>query len=130
MLIQVIKDGPKNFSIMVKGFTTGEFKRTQIIDLDKMSGPREGWKGVRLDSAAWAIQEKMGLHLWWEDDDAEHALALVMESRNAMRFDEGLPSPRVSEKWGKKMYLSSFKFESVKPCLRAAYFVLLDFDKQ
>ena len=99
-----------------------------ILELDKLEPPREGWKGLRLDSAVWAIQEKMGLYLWWEDPKGEEALVLPMESRNSVRFDEGIPSPRVENGWAGKMYLSSFRCEDGP--LPKGFFVLLDFDKQ
>jgi hypothetical protein len=130
MRIQTIKDGPKNVSVTVKGFCGGNFSPALILDITKLAAPTVGWKGLRLDSAVWAIQEKMGLYLWWGDKgDSESLLVLPMESRNAMRFDEGIPSPRISDGWEGKVYLSNFKFATVGEKF-AAFFVLLDFDKQ
>lgn len=126
MLVQITKDGSKNFSILVKGIATKDFERTPILDLSKLMPPREGWKGIRLDSAVWAIQEKAGLTLWWGAEDGESDLALPMESRNAMRFDEGLMSPRVIEGWKKILYLSSFHVVDEPK----KFMVILDFDKQ
>jgi len=127
-LVQLIKEGPKNLSVLVRGITKKDFTPVPILELDKLEPPREGWKGLRLDSAVWAIQEKMGLYLWWEDPKGEEALVLPMESRNSVRFDEGIPSPRVENGWAGKMYLSSFRCEDGP--LPKGFFVLLDFDKQ
>jgi hypothetical protein len=124
MIVQVIKDGPKNLSVLVRGLIRRDFKPTPIVELDKLTAPREGWKGLRLDSAVWAIQEKMGLYLWWEDGDG---FVLPMESRNAMRFDEGISSPRIENGWKGKVWLSSFKCDESRIM---GFFVLLDFDKQ
>ena len=129
MLIQTIKEGEKNFSVMVKGFTRDVFKRVPIIEIEKFKPPTSGWKGVRLDSIAWAIQEKMGMYLWWEDDDKETSLILPLESRNGMRYDEGIPSPRIDKGWTKRIWLSSFN-TNIAPMGIKSFFLLLDFDKQ
>ena len=129
MLIQTIKEGEKNFSVTVKGFVRDDFKRVPIIDVEKFKPPTSGWKGVRLDSVAWAIQEKMGMYLWWEDDDKETSLILPLESRNGMRYDEGIPSPRIKDGWTKKIWLSSFNTH-IAPAGLKSFFLLLDFDKQ
>jgi hypothetical protein len=128
MTVQLIKGGAKNHSILVKGFVRSDFTSTEILDMSDAI-KSSGLKGLRLDSAVWAIQEKMGLYLWWEKEHTEENLALVMESRNGMRFDEGLPSPRVDDGWKGKLYLSSFKHQTtgIGP---AAFVLLLDFDKQ
>lgn len=127
---QVIKDGAKNFSLMVKGIVTHNFVITPIIDLDKVQSPRENWKGLRLDSAIWLIEEKMGLHLWWESEQTEKSLIFPMESRNSVRFDEGIPSPRVADGWSKKLYLSSYNVDLPPLQSTKSFFILLDFDKQ
>ena len=129
MIIQIIKDGAKNVSILVKGVLEENLKMTPIIDLEKLQMPSQGWKGLRLDSAVWAIQEKMGFHLWWDECCKEEHLVLPMESRNAMRFDEGIPSPRVEAGWKGVIYLSSFRQDDPQG-FRKWYFILLDFDKQ
>lgn len=130
MEIQLIKDGAKNFSVMVKGWAQKDFNPIPIIDIEKLAKPTAGWKGVRLDSLTWAIQEKMGFHLWWEDGFKESDLILPLESRNSMRFDEGIPSPRVGDGWKRKIWLSSFKCLTNDPELAKHFFILLDFDKQ
>src|ERR1700730_3915732 len=128
MLVQIIKDGPKNLSLLVKGVVKKDFEPTPILELSKLTPTREGWKGLRLDSAVWVVQEKMGLPLWWEEPKSEAALVVTMESRNSMRFDEGIPSPRIEKGWSGNMYLSSFGCENGP--LPKGFCVLLDFDKQ
>ena len=129
MIIQIIKEGEKNFSILVKGMVHADFLAVPILDLAKVKPPREGWKGLRLDSAVWAIQEKLGLYLWWDKPDGEKTLALVMESRNGLRYDEGILSPRKQDGWNGILYLSSFNCDSPAKGVKA-YSVVLDFDKQ
>jgi hypothetical protein len=128
MITQIIKDGPKNFSLLIKGFIKKDFDATPLFEIGKLTPPTGGWKGLRLDAAVWAIQEKMGLVLWWSKPEGEHDLILPMESRNAMRFDEGLDSPRVEKGWRGILHLSSFRVE--EPPMPKRFFVLLDFDKQ
>lgn len=131
MLVQTIKEGEKNFSVLIKGMTTEDFPCVPIIDLKSFRPPTSGWKGIRLDSAAWAIQEKLGLYLWWESERKETNLILPLESRNFMRFDEGIPSPRILESggWGRRIFLSSFN-TNIPPLGTKSFFILLDFDKQ
>ena len=128
MLTQVIKDGQKNFSILIKGGVKGDFSATPILDISKLSAPATGWKGLRLDAAVWAIQEKMGMNLWWNNPESEADLVFPMESRNSMRFDEGIPSPRIADSWRGIMYLSSFRTTEIPG--PKTFFILLDFDKQ
>lgn len=129
MIIQTIKEGEKNISVMVKGFTGASFPATSILDLTKIKSPTSGWKGLRLDSLTWALEEKMSMYLQWEEKWEESSLILPLESRNSMRFDEGIPSPRVADGWGKQVWLNAFNVD--KPVTgRKGYFILLDFDKQ
>jgi hypothetical protein len=133
VIVQIIKDGEKNFSVLVKGVVSTEGDLGVIVDVSKLAPPRAGFKGLRLDSAAWAIQEKMGLHLWWEASKEEKDFLLVMESRNGMRFDEGIPSPRIDkDKWGGQIHLSCFRLtdSSTGPIDEKYFILLLDFDKQ
>ena len=132
MKVQILREGGKNLSLLAKGFATEDFGPDLLFDLTKLTPPREGWKGLRLDSAAWLIQEKMGLYLWWSAQAREEDLALVMESRNGLRLDEGIPTPRFGEEWAGKMFLSSFRTQD-PPCSDRApktFILLLEFDKQ
>lgn len=127
MYIQV-KDGGKNLQVQISGFLSKDIEKPVcILDLDDSSvtKPREGIKGLRFDAALWALQEKMGFYLWWEEAMEPKDLAIVMESRNSMRFDVGLNSPRIDKGWGKKLWLTSFKVDEAK-----GFFLILDFDKQ
>lgn len=128
MITRILQDGQKNCSVLVKGFTKEDFEPIPFLDITKLQAPREGWKGFRLDSAVWAIQEKMGLHLWWSKPEGEEELVLPMESRNGIRFDTGLVSPRVDKGWGGVMYISSFRVSEI-PGPKSFMFVL-ELDKQ
>jgi hypothetical protein len=127
MLSQVI-DGPKNFRVIVRGITKADFEPTPVLEVSRLGRPDSGWKGIRLDSAVWTIQEKMGLVLWWRKPEMEGDMVFPMESRNAIRFEDGLSSPRFGEGWDGGLYLSGFNVE-VGP-LPKRFFVLLVFDKQ
>lgn len=129
MISQVIKEGDKNFSLVVRGFVTSE-QRVPVVDLKDLKTPHNGWKGLRLDSVAWLIQEKAGLLLWWEDDDSEENFVLPMESRNFLRFDEGFASPRLKDGWKGKIWMSAYGLDREPKDERKAFFVIMDFDKQ
>ena len=122
----VLKDGPKNLTLLVKGRVGPEdFPRRPILDVTGAAS----LKGLRLDTATWAIQEKMGFLLWWEDSDEEESLILPMESRNFLKFPEGIASPRIQDGWGGKLYLSSFRADEPTG-LDKWFFFMLEFDKQ
>jgi hypothetical protein len=123
-----IRDGQKNVRLVIKGIALKDLEPTPILDIRKLMVPPGGWKGLRLDSAVWTVQEKMGLALWWSNPAEEGDLVFPMESRNSVRFDEGLSSPRIEEGWSGILYLSSFNVEGAPSPKR--FFVLLDFDKQ
>ena len=126
MIVRKTKDG-KNGSVQVSGWMPSEVEPALLLDLkDVFTAPREGWKGIRLDAAVWAIQEKAGIYLWWGSETKnEENLILVCESRNFMRFEDGVLSPRMDKGWDGKIYFSTFKVDEPK-----AFFLILDFDKQ
>lgn len=128
MLVQILKDGPKNLTIAVRGIMGEDFDPLEILDIRKTAPPSEGWKGVRLDSAVWLVQEKATLRLWWSKDQGVKDLIFPMESRNSVRLDEGLPSPRIIApgEWPGKIWLSGKRNMDADK----AYFFILDLDKQ
>jgi len=81
MIVRKTKDG-KNGSVQVSGWMPSEVEPALLLDLkDVFTAPREGWKGIRLDAAVWAIQEKAGIYLWWGSETKnEENLILVCES--------------------------------------------------
>jgi hypothetical protein len=106
-------DGSRNLTILVKGVLNEEMFLTPLL---------KGRTGkMKLTSALWLVQEKLGLVLWWD----KHQIILPMESRNSIRLDRGWNSP---DEWKGEILLSSFNFElGPKP----KYFVIeLEFDKQ
>lgn len=125
MIVEVLRDGAKNLSILVKGIVEMDFTPIEILDIEKTTLPREPLKGIRLDSAAWLIQEKMGITLWWEKKEKEENLIFIMESRNGLRLDEGIPSPRLGKGWGGKIYISGSNVVGQK-----AFCFTLEIDKQ
>jgi|SRR5580700_639201 hypothetical protein len=126
MIVQ-IKDGPKNLTVLVKGISRESFGPELVFDLAKLQKPREGWKGLRLDSAIWIIQEKGGIGLWWGQDWSEENFFLLMESRNSFRPDTGISSPRMDDGWGGKLFATGANRIAGAGM---AYFFSLDFEKQ
>jgi hypothetical protein len=99
----------RNVTFHVRGLLEDDLPLTPV-DL--------GDKTLKITSLLWAIQEKMGLYLWWDSNN----LLLPMESRNAMRFDQALNAPA---NWNGVIYLSSFGWAAP----RKAFFLIMDFDK-
>lgn len=126
MIVQITKDGPKNCSILIKGFADLRTPDEKILDLTDLTPPNQGWKGLRLDSVVWIIEEKMGVRLWWGADQTEGNFILTCESRNFLRTDEGVPSPRIDRGWKGELWMSVFKAETE----RKGFLLILDFDKQ
>lgn len=64
---------------------------------------------LRIDSVLFALQEKMGILLWWDKEGKN--LILPLESRGAFSFVQ----PIVADKeWDGNMYWSAFKVDSQK----------------
>lgn len=76
---------------------------------------------MRLESVVWVIQEKLGVELYWDQDRP----LWIMESRNSMRFDRGIPSPK---DWGGSMWIRTVGFNNPVTETKLFFFVL-DFDK-
>lgn len=110
----------KNITLQVTGSLDGELGLTPILDIKALKTPAVG---IRLDSATWLIQEKMGLILWWKKDD----LLLPLESRGSIRLDVGIYNS-VGEDWDGIIRLSSFGYSS--NTFKPKYFHLtLDIDR-
>lgn len=105
----VLADSDKNVKIHVRGFFTETLQDKDaavVLDLDKLIGQP---KGLRIDSFWWLLEEKMGLRLWWSPGK----LLIPMESRNGFRPDTPFSSAVLaSDKWERKLYLSSHSVES------------------
>jgi hypothetical protein len=117
-MLEVVQAGgsQRNVTLNVRGLLTKEMPMTPIsVKLEQV-------KGLKLASLVWAIQEKLGLYLWWD----EETILLPLESRNSMRFDVGVPSP---DGWNGTLYLSSYGFTLPPAAVQKAFFLVLDFDR-
>ena len=114
----------KNLKITFKGCLSDDLPATKLFskaDLDRLSTPSPG--GLRFDSALWALQEKMGILLFWGEECRSDTLFLPCESRNSMRFDDGLMSPNP---W-KDLHFSTFGVVD-SPRLPKHFWMQLDAD--
>lgn len=123
---KVLADGRRNATVRVTGVLESDIssKPIEIFDVSKLEG---GHQRVKLMSALWLVQEKLGLRLWWGPGKfALDNMLFVCESRNSVRFDNGVPAP--GETWDGKIWMDTFGFDSnsVSPKL---FTLILDFDK-
>lgn len=126
------ENGARNARLVVTGVLSADLGPTPVIDLESLKCEK-----VKVESAVWIVQEKLGILLWWGVGEAEPVapritegnLLWVMESRNAVRFDHGLDSPRPTEKWDRKLWMRTFGFDSNAESPKHFMFTL-DLDKQ
>ena len=107
--VKTVADGSRNVAIQITGFLTG----TDPFELCKVSDPR-----VKLTRMQWAVQEKAGLYLWW--DQGLQDLVLPVESRNSITFD-GLKAP---ENWEGSLWASPFGIDKPK-----GFLLIVEFDR-
>lgn len=98
----------RNTTMRISGLLNSE----SAIELETKHGK------LKLTSALWLIEEKMGFYLCWDFG----SVIMPMESRNSIRFDQAIPCP---DKWQGTLWLKPFKF--IPPAM--AFLVVLDFDK-
>ena len=107
----------RNHTLVVKG----------ILDDDIVEPyPIVEWKGDRLPKIRgmlWILQEKMGIHLWWNYKTQDNFI--TMESRNFVRFDYPFEPP---EGWDKVLYMTAYGVKSNEYMPKHFWF-LLDIDK-
>lgn len=114
---KVLADGSKNYMVSVTGALDRDLADSHtILDVSTLG------RRLKLESAVWLIQEKMGLVLWW----GKGTQLFPMESRNALKLERGLDSPN---DWDGTMQITSFGFDSNTLTPKRFWFIL-DFDKQ
>ena len=114
--IEIPQDG-KNITLQVTGFLLkGDLEPTPIYI--------SPGGGIRLDSAVWLIQEKMGIFLWRDKDD----LLLPLESRGSARFDSGITLKK-NVGWGGQLLISTFGFNSGITMKVKGFHLTLDMDR-
>ena len=78
-------DTGKNITLRVSGFITKSFTIPQtIFDFSEL---RLNPSKIRFESVVFAIQEKMGMYLWWKGKESNKTLILPLESRGAFNFE-------------------------------------------
>jgi len=108
VLTEIAGGTQRNLTFRISGQVTDEF-RIEIPTKQKL---------LKLSSAAWLIEEKMGFILSWDPD----SVLMPLESRSNIRFDHAIPSP---DNWEGSLWLTPFKVSDPP----MAFFILLDFDK-
>jgi hypothetical protein len=107
-----VAGGGRNVTYQIRGIVTeGDFPLTEI----------KVGKGLKLSSAVWVVQEKMGIQMWWIPTEP----LLVMESRNSVRFETSLAPP---EEWSGSLYINGFGFAG-PPAHMKLFTIVLDFDR-
>jgi hypothetical protein len=104
--------GGRNVSVEISGFLekVHEDKVFPLVKFDMTM--------LKLTRVMFAIEEKGGLLLWW-DENCEH-LVLPLESRGGFNFD-GRKSPDL---WNGQLWAQAIKIDSSK-----AFLIIMDFDK-
>lgn len=119
--VTVPSQGSKNAAVHVVGITDEEFSEQPLVRLEDLNPiPRK----IRIDNVLFAIQEKMGIILWWDKDK----LILPLESRGAFRFDQGINSP---SDWSGTIWGSSVGVDTNSTyAIPKHFFLILDLEKQ
>lgn len=110
--VEQTSGGYKNVTLQIVGMCEGDMSFTEI------ECPT---RNLRLESAVWVVQEKLGVVLQWTQSDP----FLIMESRNSLRFDVGIHSPK---DWDGRMWLKTVGFAN-PPTETKQFLIVLDFDK-
>lgn len=129
LIASVVQNAHQNFSIRVLGECGGTEQPFEYIDLKELTKDHthkiEG-KMLKLSSALWLIQEKLGVNLYWGGGKPSlDRLIFPMESRNSVRFEQGVMSPK---EWNQVLTVETFGF-SRDPVPTKRFVILLDFDK-
>jgi hypothetical protein len=113
MAIKVITTahGSRNIAIEMSGFLTSNEHDGRMFKLHKFEE-----HSLKVSAVLFLIQEKGGLHLWWDKDN----LLLPLESRGSFKLD----ARRSPEGWDGQLWGSAFKIDEPK-----GFLVILDFDK-
>lgn len=112
----VLADGGRNWTLQLIGEISTD------LALDEIKPDKAPPTKIHLASAVWLIQEKMGLALWW---DKGQNLAIVMESRNSVRFENGLRPPKG---WDGRFFLEAFNVR-IPQAASKRFIAHLEFDK-
>ena len=118
--VDVLKTGVKNlvFSVKSPSPLTKDLSLTDVITLSELSHP---CGAVRFESVVYAIQEKMGVEVWWKVGEDRYEYALTLESRGKFTFDGEYSS-------GPILGIALCTFGAVPPGKK--FYLLFDMEKQ
>jgi len=121
----ILQDGNKNTTIQICGLVDSD-DSPGILEVLVFGNLMGAPKGMKLEAMIFAIQEKMGLHLWWTMHDGSRRYVITLESRGRFDFEalQGLQSPEGV----KGLAVSIFGFEKTKG--QMGLMILLDMDKK
>lgn len=123
MGVEVLHAGAKNVIIVLTGSRTHEWVGNEplvLFDAKDLDPPAPR---LRIDEIQFALQEKLGIKLWWGKD----CLILPIESRGGFKFGGGgLKAP---EEWDGTIRASFYNF-SVPPVHQEKhYLIYLDMER-
>ena len=131
---RILENGSRNAKVLVTGLIQADLPPVKVFGLEDLQAT-----ALKIEGIVWVIQEKLGLRMWWGIGEAQASgiplltdanLIFVMESRNAVRLDHGLDSPRRSEKWDKTVWMDSFNFGAAPTEKTKAFTLIIYLDKQ
>lgn len=111
--VEQTSGGYKNITLQIRGLLTeGDMPVTEV---------KCPSNSVRLESVLWVVQEKLIVQFGWAKDDP----FFTMESRNTVRFDVGIHSPK---EWDGSLWFWTFGYSNPATPSKQ-FFIVLDFDK-
>ena len=116
---RILGSGARNHSLVVKGILDSDIVEPQPI----MVWTQE-FK-PKIVQLHWIVQEKMGLRLWWEEDEGIESSFITMESRNVFKPPVAVVPP---DGWGNRLFLTSFGIDS-NPYVPKHFWLAIDIDK-
>lgn len=118
----LVADGSRNASVHVVG---AYWDPLPLCVFDAQKHFKEA-KRIKIESLVWLLQEKLTLLLYWSHPD-ENDFMLPMESRNYVRFDRGLESPKT---WNGELWVKPENIKrSEEDTLDKHFMFILDLDK-
>jgi hypothetical protein len=118
--VKIQHDGMKNAVLQVSGSIDKDITEARpILKLNELSGSP---KTLRIESLVFALQEKMGIILWWKDEEGMTPI-LPVEGKGGLDFSvmQGIHGPKTLE----GIYITTFGVDKLKYML-----LTLDLTKQ
>ena len=98
----------RNLTLQVTGILApGDDLKGQLFSISDLARPE--MKGLKIESVLFALQEKMGLLLWWDEGTSD--LILPLESRGFFSFVYPIHCPK---DWAGTVWWTAFKVDEPK----------------